>query len=387
MIPKVLLLIDFSEEYGRGLLNGIAKYSRLFGPWSFCRIPLVYRNKSDVPGLVTWAKNWGTDGIIAQIENEDVLSELCKLDRPIIAQDVNERFAGIPNITGLYRETGIMAAEYLLEKGFKEFAFYGFDNIVWSRERCDGFCERISQASYKVHIYEQPKEDTPPLWSYKESQLSQWLTSLPKPVAIMCCDDNQGQHVTEVCNAIGINVPEQVAVMGVDNDLSICNLSDPPLSSISLNTEKAGFEAAQLLSKMMQDKYAAWENIYAEPISVIPRRSTDFLAVEDAEVKKALQFVQQRFKDEINVDDVVKATFLSRRVLEKRFQLGLKRTILDEINSQRVEYAKQLLIETDLPVSEIAFLCGRTDAKNFSRYFSNREHITPHEFRKMKRRN
>lgn len=387
MIPKVLLLIDFSEEYGRGLLNGIAKYSRLFGPWSFCRIPLVYRNKSDVPGLVTWAKNWGTDGIIAQIENEDVLNELCKLDRPIIAQDVNERFAGIPNITGLYRETGIMAAEYLLEKGFKEFAFYGFDNIVWSRERCDGFCERISQASYKVHIYEQPKEDTPPLWSYKESQLSQWLKSLPKPVAIMCCDDNQGQHVTEVCNVIGINVPEQVAVMGVDNDLSICNLSDPPLSSISLNTEKAGFEAAQLLSKMMQDKYAAWENIYAEPISVIPRRSTDFLAVEDAEVKKALQFVQQRFKDEINVDDVVKATFLSRRVLEKRFQLGLKRTILDEINSQRVEYAKQLLIETDLPVSEIAFLCGRTDTKNFSRYFSNREHITPHEFRKMKRRN
>lgn len=387
MIPKVLLLIDFSEEYGRGLLNGIAKYSRLFGPWSFCRIPLVYRNKSDVPGLVTWAKNWGTDGIIAQIENEDVLNELYKLDRPVIAQDVNERFAGIPNITGLYRETGIMAAEYLLEKGFKEFAFYGFDNIVWSRERCDGFCERISQASYKVHIYEQPKEDTPPLWSYKESQLSQWLKSLPKPVAIMCCDDNQGQHVTEVCNAIGINVPEQVAVMGVDNDLSICNLSDPPLSSISLNTEKAGFEAAQLLSKMMQDKYAAWENIYAEPISVIPRRSTDFLAVEDAEVKKALQFVQQRFKDEINVDDVVKATFLSRRVLEKRFQLGLKRTILDEINSQRVEYAKQLLIETDLPVSEIAFLCGRTDTKNFSRYFSNREHITPHEFRKMKRRN
>jgi len=384
MTPKILLLVNFSEEYGRGLLNGIAKYSRLFGPLNFCRIPLINGSKKELKHTIAWAKSWGVNGIIAQIENERTLEKLLQLEIPIIAQDTNERFFGIPNITGLYKKTGQMAAAYFIEKGFTNFAFYGFDNIVWSRERCEGYCEKAKDFGFNVHIYQHQKEETPPLWSYKESSLSDWLKGLPKPIAIMTCDDNQGQHVTEACKAVGIDVPEQVSVLGVDNDLSICNLSDPPLSSISLNTEKAGFETAQLLSKMIANKDFKFTDIYVEPLQIITRRSTDFLAVDDKEVSKALHFIYYNFKELILVDDVVNATALSRRVLEKRFQSVLKRSILDEINTLRIKQVKQLLIETDLSVTEISDFCGYTDIKNLSRYFRRHEGVSPLEYRKLK---
>jgi LacI family transcriptional regulator len=387
MTPKILLLVNFSEEYGRGLLNGIAKYSRLFGPLNFCRIPLINGNKKELKNVIAWARAWGADGIIAQIENERSFEKLLQLEIPIIAQDTNERFLGVPNITGFYKETGQMAASYFIEKGFKNFAFYGFENMVWSRERCEGYCEKTKEYGFEVHIYQHPKEETPPLWSYKESSLSDWLKALPKPIAIMTCDDNQGQHVTEACKAVGINVPEQVSVLGVDNDLSICNLSDPPLSSISLNTEKAGFETAQLLSKMIANKDYQYENIYVEALQIVTRRSTDFLAVDDKEISKALHFIYYNFKERISVDDVVDATALSRRVLEKRFQSVLKRSVLDEINSLRIKQVKQLLIETELSITEISDFCGYTDIKNLSRYFRRHEEINPLEYRKLKQAN
>jgi LacI family transcriptional regulator len=387
MTPKILLLVNFSEEYGRGLLNGIAKYSRLFGPLNFCRIPLINGNKKELKNVIAWAKAWGADGIIAQIENERAYEKLLQLGIPIIAQDTNERFIGIPNITGLYKKTGQMAASYFIEKGFKNFAFYGFENMVWSRERCEGYCEKAKEYGFEVHVYQHPKEETPPLWSYKESSLSDWLKGLPKPIAIMTCDDNQGQHVTEACKAVGINVPEQVSVLGVDNDLSICNLSDPPLSSISLNTEKAGFETAQLLSKLIANKDYEYQDIYVEALQIVTRRSTDFLAVDDKEISKALHFIYYNFKERISVDDVVNATALSRRVLEKRFQSVLKRSVLDEINSLRIKQVKQLLIETELSITEISDFCGYTDIKNLSRYFRRHEEINPLEYRKLKQAN
>lgn len=382
MIPKVLLLIDFSEEYGRGLLNGIARYSRLFGPWSFCRIPLVYRDKGNVEEIIEWARNWNPDGIIAQIINDVIYEQLTTLKKPLIAQDAYERFPMIPNITGLYHETGKMAAKYFLDKGFKHFAFYGFDDIVWSRERCQGFAGFLDDKGYSTHIYEHPKEAAPPLWSYKASLLSEWLLSLPKPLALMACDDNQGQHVTEACKAAGIKIPEQISVLGVDNDGSICNLSDPPLSSIALNTEKAGFETARLLHQMMLKPEGKFYDIFVEPIQIITRRSTEFLAVDDIEVNKALHFIYHNFKDEIDVEHVVAATSLSRRVLEKRFRKLLNRSILSEITSLRINHVKQLLTETSLPINEIAMLAGYAEIKNMSRYFRTSEGITPLEYRK-----
>jgi LacI family transcriptional regulator len=381
-IYKVLLLIDFSEAYGRGILRGIAKYAQFFGPWMFCRMPIYHRSEGDMEEIVKWAEQWGANGIVAHIYNEDEARQLIQSGIPVIAQDSIERFNNIPNITGLYRETGRMAAEHFLHRGFTKFAFYGFENIVWSRERLEGFSQQIVSAGYETLIYQHPKQEKTNLWSYKASPLSEWLKSLPKPIAIMASDDNQGQQVLEACKITGINVPEQVAIIGVDNDEVVCNLSEPPLSSISLNTEKAGYETAQLMHKMMDSQKLILQNIYVEPMHIITRRSSDIFAIEDKELAKALQFIYYNYKEPIQVDDVVKATLLSRRVLEKRFAEVLGKTILEEINSLRIEHVSKMLVETNFSISEIASLSGYADERNLSRFFKSRKQISPLAYRK-----
>jgi len=249
---KLILLSDFSEDYGKNLLRGITRYSKDHGPWTFCRMPAYYRESIGIDGILQWAKEWEADGIIGQFYNDAEVKKFVQAKIPVIAQDFKERFTDIPNITGAYRETGKLGAEYFLKKGFKNFAFYGFNNIVWSRERAEGFEERVQEAGYNVDYYQAEDADSADLWYYKPSALSEWLKSLPKPVALMTCDDNQGHHVTEAARHAGIRIPDEVAVLGVDNDEMVCDLSDPALSSIELDTEKGGYEAARLMEKMIK---------------------------------------------------------------------------------------------------------------------------------------
>ncbi|HEU5148641.1 MAG TPA: transcriptional regulator, partial [Chryseosolibacter sp.] len=151
---KIILLSDFAEEYGKNLLRGIARYSKDHGPWTFCRMPAYYRDTIGIDGILAWAREWKADGIIGQFYNNDEVRRFKKANIPLIAQDYKERLRDVPNITGAYKEAGRMAAEYFMKKGFKNFAFYGFKNIVWSRERAEGFKERLKEAGYDVHLYE-----------------------------------------------------------------------------------------------------------------------------------------------------------------------------------------------------------------------------------------
>ena len=154
---KIILLLDFAEEYSKNLLKGISKYSMEHGPWTYCRMPLYYRETIGMEGILQWAKDWGADGIIGQLYNDKDVDKITASGIPVIAQDFKERFKEIPNITGAYRETGIIGAEYFLKKGYRNFAFYGFNDIVWSRERAEGFEERVQEAGHKVHYFEHRK--------------------------------------------------------------------------------------------------------------------------------------------------------------------------------------------------------------------------------------
>ncbi len=213
-----------------------------------------------------------------------------------------------------------MAAEHFLKKGFKHFAFYGFSDIVWSRERAEGFEERINKAGYPVDYFEHRMARSSELWYYKPSSLSQWLKSLPKPVALMTCDDNQGQHITEACRLSGIRIPEEVAVLGVDNDVMLCELSDPPLSSIALDVEKGGYDAARLLDHMIRNGTADAYDIVVKPTQVVTRHSTDIYATNDTCIATSLKYIHQNADRNLQVDEIVKQVPLSRRALEKRFQ-------------------------------------------------------------------
>ena len=379
---KVILLSDFAEEYGKDLLRGIARYSKDHGPWTFCRMPSHYRDTIGIDGILSWAKEWKADGIIGQFYNDDEVSRFIDAKIPVIAQDYKERLQGIPNITGAYRETGRMAAEYFLKKGFKNFAFYGFRNIVWSRERAEGFQERVREAGYEVDLYERTDSSAVDLWHYKPSTLTRWLKSLPKPVALMSCDDNLGNHITEASRQMKIKIPDEIAVLGVDNDEMLCDLSDPSLSSIALDTEKSGYDAARLLQRMIEEKSAKFEDIIVRPTQVVSRVSTDIFASADKYIVDALKYIHENLDKNLKVNQVLKEVPMSRRSLEKRFVMTTGYPVYEYIYNKRIEKFTQKLLETDMTIFEIALDLGLSDSKNIARQFKQIKGLTPVAYRK-----
>jgi LacI family transcriptional regulator len=378
---KIILLIDFAEEYSKSLLKGIAQYSKANGPWVFCRMPLFQRETIGLEGILDWAKEWGADGIIGQFYNEEGIEKFTAAGIPVIAQDFKERFKVIPNITGAHKEAGEIGADYFLKKGFKNFAFYGFKDIVWSRERAEGFEERVAKAGHKVHYFERVMDRSSEIWYYKPSALSQWLKSLPKPIALMACDDNQGQHITEACRHSNIRIPEEVAVLGVDNDEMVCEFSDPPLSSIGQDAEKGGYDAAKLLHEMIKNGTTEFYDIIVRPTQIVTRQSTDIYATNDVLISTSLKYIHQNIEKNLQVNDIVKQVPLSRRALEKRFLDITGYPIYKYIFNLRIEKMCNKLLETNLTVFEIALDMGLSDSKNIARQFKQIKGCTPIEYR------
>lgn len=380
---KIILLTDFGEEYGMSLLKGVTRYAHENGPWAFCRMPTYYRETKGLEGIIKWAWEWKANGILGQFYNNSAPEKLMGAGIAVIAQDFKERHTKIPNITGDYFKTGKMGAEYFLIKGFENFAFYGFKNIVWSRERGLGFEERVKREGYSVHYFEQKiRTKARELWYYKPSALSKWLISLPKPIALMTCDDNQGLHITEACRLAKIRIPEEVAVLGVDNDEMLCNLSDPPLSSIGLDTVKGGYEAARLLHKMIRTNNKEYYDIVVGPTQVVTRNSTDIYATRDEYIGTALKFIHNNMDKNLKVEDILQQVPLSRRSLEIRFQKVTGFPVYEYIFNLRIEKFTQKLLDTDLTIFEIAIDLGLNDSKNIARQFRQVKGCTPIEYRK-----
>ena len=382
MVYKVILLLDFAEEYSKSLLKGIKAYAKESGKWLFCSMPLFHRETLGMSGILRWAKEWGAHGIIGQLYNDPEIDRLLDANIKVIAQDFKERFHNIPNITGGYFEAGAMAAEYFLKKCFTHFAFYGFKDIVWSRERATGFEQRLAYAGFSVHYFEHTGPTADELWYYRPSALSRWLKSLPKPIALMACDDNQRQHITEACRLSHIRIPEDIAVLGVDNDEMICELSDPPLSSISLNAEKGGYQAAHRMEQMILTDTYNGEDIYVGPLQIITRQSTDIYATNDIQVAASLKYIHHNIEKNLCVQDVLKVIPLSRRVLEKRFLECTGMPIYKYISTLRMEKFAEKILQTDHAIYEIALDLGYEDSKNVARQFKQIYGCSPFVFRK-----
>jgi LacI family transcriptional regulator len=275
-----------------------------------------------------------------------------------------------------------MAAEYLMNRGFRKFAFCGLNDTFWSAGRKEGFTKKIAEAGFEVHCYKQPGSKAMRLWKNEEAILCNWLRSLPKPIGLTACNDDRAHHVTEACKLIGLHVPEDVAVLGVDNDEFVCELSNPPISSISYNSERAGYDAAAILDKMMGGKKVTQQTILIPATHVITRRSTDILAVEDRTVAEALRFIREHAHRAIQVQDVAEAVALSRVTLCKRFHTAIGRSPSKEIKRARIEYITRLLVETSLPVSNIASSLGYTSLAHIARYFQDEKGMSLTAYRK-----
>jgi len=383
-VYKVILLLDFAEEDSKDLLRGIKSYAKQSGRWLFCSMPLFYRETIGVSGILAWAKEWGADGIIGQLYNDPDIEQLLNANIRVIAKDFKERFQNIPNITGGYYEAGEMAAAYFIKKGYTNFAFYGFKDLVWSRERAEGYEQRLKQSNFSVHYFEHTENNADELWYYKPSALGQWLKSLPKPIALMTCDDRIGQHITEACRLSHIRIPEDIAVLGVDNDEIICELSDPPLSSIVLNTEMGGYQAAKVMDYMIQHNTFNCKDIYVRPLQIITRQSTDIYATNDAYISASLKYIHNHIEKKLQVEDVLKQVPLSRRVLEKRFLECTGFPVYKYISTLRMQKFAEKILQTDQAIYEIAIDLGFDDSKNIARQFKQTYGCSPQAFRKRK---
>ena len=297
-MARVIFLTDFSEAYARELLLGMARYAHdTAQAWSLCRLPLSIRDKFGIEAVVEWAVRMKADAVIGQFYNTDNVGLFRENGIIAIAQDFKKRFTTIPNITGPHHLAGRMAAEYFLKKGFRNFAFYGTRGIDFSDERCQGFRETVEQANPDFTFSSLRSGAQNDLWYYDTAQLITWLQSLPKPVAIMACDDNQAYHITEACLQIegggNSRIPNDIAILGVDNDETICKLSAPNLSSLSQGVEQGGYDVARLIDRLIRNPEAEWEDVMVMPLNIITRQSTDIYANNDPHIAEVLRYIHE----------------------------------------------------------------------------------------------
>lgn len=376
---EVALLIETSNAYARGLLQGVVHYIREHRPWSF---HLIEQGRGDDPP--PWLEGWHGDGIIARIETPRIARAVVRAGVPAVDMSAARLVPELPWVETNDERISQLAAEHLLERGFKHFGYCGDARFNWSVWREKYFAAAIERAGYSVNSYG-PAVAAGDLTAQVED-IRRWVRSLTKPVGIMACYDIRGQQVLDACRGAGLAVPGEVAVIGVDNDELLCDLASPPLTSVVPNAHRAGYEAAALLDRMMQGKRVAPTARLIAPRGVAARQSTDVLAVDDRDVARAVQFIREEACTGINVSDILRAVPLSRRVLEQRFQRLLGRTPREEILHVRLNRVKQLLGETTLSLYQIAERTGFEHVEYLSVVFKRETGLTPSKYRADARR-
>jgi LacI family transcriptional regulator len=369
------------------MLRGIVRYSRLHGPWVLHREPPFYRQPPYCPQprqarASTRLQDHGLDGVIAFVANCAQLREFIPPGFPAVVLPIEDKTPDCCSIVDKDNAVGRVAAEHFLERGFTRFAFCGFDHMYWSRVRQEGFVRRLTKERFRVHLYGPPGPSASVPWEAEQALIAEWLRSLPKPIGLLACNDDRAQQVFEANKTAGVRVPDEIAILGVDNDDMICELTNPPLSSVALSFEQAGYEAAAQLDRQMNGRKVSTPEIHLRPTHVHTRQSTDVLAVEDPVVAKALRFIRDLACEIASVEDVVDAMAISRRLLERHFRQALGVTVYQEIQRVRVGRACQMLVETNWPLVNIAERCGFSNAIHFGVAFKRHMKVTPEQHRR-----
>ncbi len=382
---RVALLIESSRAYGRGLLLGVAKFVREHHHWS---VQSEEWKWTDPPPA--WLRNWRGDGVIARVEVPELATEIRTLGIPAVDVRGSVTGSGLPLIDTEDRAVAHLAAEHLMERGFRHYAFCGFVGANYSDKRSEWFQERLARAGFACQVYAPPETGRGRETIEHEKRgllfqkhLAHWLVSLPKPVGIMACNDIRGQQVMNICRRLQMAVPEEVAVIGVDNDEVLCELSDPPLSSVAPDTLRIGYDAAALLEQMMSGRRPPARPLLVPPLGIVTRRSTDVLAMNDRQLSAGVRFMRQHVFEAIPVTDLARAAGMSRRVFERRFAAQFGRPPKAEMLRLRLERVKELLADTDWTLAVIAERTGFKYGEYLHAIFSQKAGTTPGEFRRQ----
>lgn len=379
---QVALLLDGARGWDAGVLRGIARYANWTRHWRFLRPAVTYYQRfSGIPdvSLRTLLKN-RPEGVI--MHESGLSASLARAGVPTIVVPIDSLDDGGYYITCDNDAVGAMAAKYLVGQGLKQFGFVGFKDVRWSELRLRAYQEHLEERGFRVEVHWAPLDPKDAERPLLHEALTNWLRDLPKPTGLFVGNDDLARAVAELCHLNAIHIPNEVALLGVDNDELICELNNPPLSSIPFATERAGYEAAEMLDCLMDGGVPDSNCIDTAALPVVVRRSTDYLAIEDAEVLKALQFVRDNSSRIIQVSDVVKATTLSQRTLHNRFTAAVGHSIVKEMNRQRALYIAGLLTDTSLSLSRIAWKLGYNDDAHLVRFFSREMGEPPGAYRR-----
>ena len=378
---KILLLTDYSQESERRFLNGFVKYTDTQGGCIFYPMShLISKTKDNSREIIKTARRFKVDAILGLWHNINV-EEARKLNIPIFLRTYKKVYNEFPMLTGHYREFGAYAADFFLNQNFNNYAFIGMKDILWSVSRYEGFSEQIS-SSKKLMTYHYDVED----FQNEIKEISAWLYSLPKPIAMFACNDFMARQVTEICQMNGIRIPEDISLLGVDNDEFMCNISSPTLSSIKLNFEKHGYEIAKTLFKMIAEKKIWPARIPVEAIGVVERMSTKRKVISDPYIREIVDFISRNYTQDIDISKLTSFIPLSRRAIELKFKKEMyPYTISSYILKLRLEHFCHLLQSSELPVGTAAYKSGFIDNSNFSTLFKKYKGVTPTEYRKTYR--
>ncbi|BBO32807.1 XylR family transcriptional regulator [Lacipirellula parvula] len=379
---EVALIIDPGSPYDRRIVRGVAEYvHRVRREWSiYVEEDLVDR----LPDL----QAWGGDGILANLDDERIAAAVMSLGIPVIGigggYGFYEHHPEIPYVRTDNRAIARLGAKYLLNLGFRRFAFCNepltkFNG--WAKERADAFADVIREAGFPCDVFT-GRHSPAKQWRQAQASLQEWLAKLPAPIGVMACHDGRARHVLQACRTLGLRVPDDVAILGVDNDDLMCELTRPPLSSIEQGALRVGFEAAAMLDQLMQGNQLTQPQLSVPPEQVVTRQSTDVTAVADPDVAEALEFIRLNACKPIHVSDVLDLARMSRSTLEARFRESIGRTIHAEIRRIQLEEAQRLLITTNIPIKEVVQRVGISSVQYFNSVVRNATGQTPGEIRK-----
>lgn len=378
-MKRILILIDYSSEFSRRLLRGLIQYSKDHGPWLFYRLPTYYKTMYGKEGIVEWAKNWKADAILAKWDHEGT-NLLSTLNIPVVLQNFKSRSPHFSNLTGDYYGTGEMAAKFFIKRRYRNFAFYGNKDVIWSQERAEGFRSEVEKVGGNYYYFESEdlggKE-----WSSKHIEMDEWLLSLPKPVGLFACDDDFALRISQICRINNIKIPEEISLLGVDNDDLICNLSDPPISSIVTDVEKGGYETGRLIDRMLKEEINEPFDIIVKPARIELRKSTEKYDISNDYISEVVNYIEDNFTKKINIESLTELVPLSRRNLEVKFKEEMGTTIYQFILNCRIDYFADLLISSERTLYDMALESGFNDCKNISRVFKKHKGYTPVEYK------
>lgn len=377
-IPQVAVLVDTSRSYGRDIVRGIRRYVAEHGPWSLYMEPRDLRSS-----FPDWLQNWPGDGILARTVDAALLRQLKATRLPVIELRTTVLKHPFPYVGMDNRVVGEKVARHFLERGFRRFACCLDTSERFFVERWESYRDTLRDHGFDVELLQTvPQGGRRPRWDRHQRLLADWLAGLEKPCALFATNDQLGFWALDAARRAGISVPEQLAVVGAENDKTLCETAWPPLSSVQLRGQTAGYAAARMLDDWMRRDARPPEITLLPPADVVVRQSSDIVAVEDERVARALRFIRQRASEGVGVDDVAREAALSRSSLERRMKRMIGRSPGEELIRIRFSHVERLLAQTDLTLDAIAERSGFKHTQYMAEAFRQRHGMTPGEYRR-----